>query len=295
MLVDAPTGTPGTSADFELVLPGIGITGPTGATGLDGITGPTGATGLDGVTGPTGATGLDGVTGPTGATGLDGITGLTGATGLDGVTGPTGPIGPTGVGLDGVTVFDPATAPALTAGELVSFDGSIYQVLVDAPTGTPGTSADFELILPSIGVTGPTGPAGPTGEGLTTTYAFGTNGGTTIAVVLGGTTVPVPDNQIVSGLTAEDDGFAVATAGTYSISYNVNLTAALLLGLRLTVNGVPLDSSEVSPGVTVTNISGNVITTLAAGDVVEIELFGLLGAAVLVAGQGAALSIIRIA
>ena len=184
---------------------------------------------------------------------------------------------------------------------MVSFEGSVYRVLVDAPTGTPGESADFELVLPSLGVTGPagptgpTGPASPTGEALTSTYAFGTNGGSTIAVVLGGTTVPVPDNQLAAGITATGDGFTIDTAGTYSISYNVNLTAGLLLGLRLTVNGTPLASSEVSPGVAVTNIPGNVVADLAAGDIIELELFGLLGAAVLVDGQGAALRIVRIA
>ncbi|GAF24445.1 hypothetical protein JCM19047_4349 [Bacillus sp. JCM 19047] len=50
---------------------------------------------------------------------------------------------------------------------------------------------------------------------------------------MGGTTVPVPDNQIASGITAEDDGFTIVTAGTYSISYSVNLTAGLLLGYVL--------------------------------------------------------------
>ncbi|GAF15389.1 flagellar hook-length control protein FliK [Bacillus sp. JCM 19045] len=397
--MDAPIGTPGTSPEFQLIIGSgtgdTGISGPTGATGLPGPTGatglpgetgatglpgPTGATGLPGETGatglpgptgatglpgPTGATGLPGVTGPTGL-GLDGvtvfdpatapallagqlvsfegsiyrvlvdaptgtpgaspdfelvaagigITGPTGATGLPGETGPTGAIGPTGatgVGLEGVTLFDPATAPTLVAGDLVTFEGSIYRVLVDAPTGTPGVSPDFELVAAGIGITGPTGatgvpgvtgatgatgatgPASPTGESLTSTYAFGTNGGSTIAVLLGGTTVPVPSNQLSSGITPAGDGFTINTAGTYSISYGVNLTAGLLLGLRLTVNGTPLTSSAVSPGVAVTNLSGNAVATLAAGDLVEVELFGLLGAAVLVAGQGAVLQIVRIA
>ena len=90
-----PTGTPGTSPDFNLVT----VTGPTGATGPTGSTGATGATGTEGATGPTGptgATGATGPTGPTGPTGAEGPTGPTGATGAEGATGPTGAEGATG-------------------------------------------------------------------------------------------------------------------------------------------------------------------------------------------------------
>ena len=132
--VAGPTGTPGTSPDYTL-LAGAGATGVTGATGVIGETGVTGATGITGITGATGVTGITGFTGETGSTGITGITGAT------------------GIGLSGVVPFDPAVAPTYPAGQVVTFNGSTYIANVAAPTGTPGTSADYTL-LAGAGATG---------------------------------------------------------------------------------------------------------------------------------------------
>ncbi|MBY0220762.1 hypothetical protein H7K30_29905, partial [Paenibacillus illinoisensis] len=140
--VASPTGTPGTSADYTL-LAGIGATG---------------------VTGVTGATGLTGITGTTGETGATGITGITGAT---------------GIGLSGVVPFDPAVAPTYPLGQVVTFNGSTYIADVAAPTGTPGTSADYTLLASAgaTGVTGVTGETGATGiTGITGATGIGLNG-----------------------------------------------------------------------------------------------------------------------
>ncbi|WP_054711523.1 hypothetical protein [Bacillus sp. JCM 19041] len=107
---------------------------------------------------------------------------------------------------------------------------------MDAPTGTPGASADFELMLAGI--------TGPTGASLTSTNAFCINGGTTIAVLLVNDSASTSEPSGV-GITPTASGFTINTAGTYSISYGVNLTAVLLLGLQLTVNGTPLTASQV--------------------------------------------------
>lgn len=94
----------------SICIANVGVTGPTGSTGLQGITGPTGITGTTGVTGATGATGAiggtgtAGATGITGATGSQGIQGITGATGIQGATGTTGQTGATGLqGITGAT------------------------------------------------------------------------------------------------------------------------------------------------------------------------------------------------
>ncbi|MFP3888652.1 hypothetical protein U8V97_24815, partial [Priestia filamentosa] len=71
-----------------------------------------------------------------------GATGITGPTGLAGSTGVTGP---TGIGLDGVVPFDPAAAPFYPAGQLVTYNGSLYIADVAGPTGTPDTSPDYTL------------------------------------------------------------------------------------------------------------------------------------------------------
>jgi hypothetical protein len=107
-------------------------------------------------------------------------------------------------------------------------------------------------------------------------FAANTTGGV-ILVVLAGTLVPLPSAQnIGTGITinAANDTFTIAQAGRYYLTYQVNLTATLLLGSRLLIN---------------------VILTIAAGTTVSLQLFGLLGAATLLGGSaGAAVTIIRL-
>ncbi|MCY9164582.1 BclA C-terminal domain-containing protein [Bacillus atrophaeus] len=260
----SPSGTPGTSADYTL-LAAAGTNGATGSTGPAGTTGDTGGTGVTGVTGPTGITGVTGVTGPTGTTGVTGITGPTGLTGATGVTGVTGATGVTGVtGPTGVT-----GATGITG-----------------PTGFTGA-------------TGMTGPTGITGTGVTATSGFASNTtGGLIAVVAGGTTIPLPSDQNLSAditVNGANTVFTVGPAGRYYISYQINLTAGLLVSSRILINGSAFTSSIISPAVSLSNFNNSFITTLAAGSTIQLQLFGLLGAATLLGGSaGAALSIIRL-
>ncbi|MEQ3591696.1 hypothetical protein ABM560_08015 [Bacillus albus] len=224
--------------------------------------GPTGPTGATGATGPTGSTGITGATGPTGATGITGATGVTGPTGATGITGATGPTGATG-----------ATGPTGATG-------------VTGPTG-------------ATGATGSTGPTGITGTSITATYAFANNtSGTAISVLLGGTNVPLPNNQNIgpgSTVSGGNTVFTVANAGNYYISYSINITASLLVSSRITINGAPLAGTINSPALATTSFSATIITTLAAGDAISLQLFGLLAVATLsTTTPGAVLTIIRL-
>ncbi|MFC4403885.1 BclA C-terminal domain-containing protein [Gracilibacillus xinjiangensis] len=204
--------------------------------------------------GPPGPPGVEGPPGPPGPTGANGPAGPAGPTGPAGAEGPPGPAGPIGP---------------------------------EGPAGPAGAT----------GPAGPPGPEGPAGPVITETSGFAANSsGTLISVVLGGSTIPLPDDQNLSGITvnAADTVFTVPAEGRYLIMYNINLTAALLVGSRIVVNGVPLESSVRNPVLSVSNLSANVITNLAAGDTISLQLFGLLGAATLQGGQGAALTIIRL-
>ncbi|AHZ15276.1 BclA C-terminal domain-containing protein [Bacillus velezensis] len=286
------------------------LAGPTGATGPTGAIGPAGATGPTGPTGPTGVTGagLQGIvafnplsaptyttgqvvlyngssyvanvnspvgtpgasadytllaaagsTGTTGGTGPTGITGATGGTGPTGITGATGGTGPTGItGATGGT----------------------------GPTGITG-------------VTGGTGPTGITGTSLTATSGYASNtGGGVVAVIAGGTTIPLPNEQNLSAdITANvaNTIFTVAPAGRYYISYHINLTAGLLVSSRILINGTPPASSIIAPVASLANFNNSFIVTLPAGSTIQLQLFGLLGAATLLGGSaGAALNIIRL-
>ena len=90
--------------------------------------------------------------------------------GPTGPRGPQGARGPAGAGLDSVQNYDPSAV--YFAGDLVYYNGQVFQVNVDNPTGVPGVSPDFNLVTVTgptgptgaPGAIGPTGPAGATGE-----------------------------------------------------------------------------------------------------------------------------------
>ncbi|QPV78877.1 BclA C-terminal domain-containing protein [Bacillus velezensis] len=241
---------------------------------------------------------------------------LAGPTGATGPTGPAGAIGPTGVtgaGLQGIVAFNPLIAPTYTTGQVVLYNGSSYVANVNSPAGTPGASADYTLLAAagitgatggtgptgSTGVTGGTGPTGSTGTSLTATSGYASNtGGGVVAVIVGGTTISLPNEQNLSAditPNAANTIFTVAPAGRYYISYHINLTAGLLVSSRILINGTPPASSIIAPVASLANFNNSFIVTLPAGSTIQLQLFGLLGAATLLGGSvGAALNIIRL-
>lgn len=243
--------------------------------------------------------GLTGATGPTGPAG--GPAGPTGAIGPAGATGPTGPTGVTGAGLQGIVAFNPLIAPTYTTGQVVLYNGSSYVANVNSPAGTPGASADYTLLAAAgiTGATGGTGPTGITGTSLTATSGYASNtGGGVVAVIAGGTTISLPNEQNLSAditANAANTIFTVAPAGRYYISYQINLTAGLLVSSRILINGTPPASSIIAPVASLANFNNSFIVTLPAGSTIQLQLFGLLGAATLLGGSvGAALNIIRL-
>ena len=73
-----------------------------------------------------------------------------------------------------------------------------------------------------------------------------------------------------------------------------NITLALLLSSRVTLNGSTLAGSVFSPIASVTGFTATTITTLDAGDELSLQLFGVIGTAVLQGGAGATLTVIRL-
>ncbi|WP_326981495.1 BclA C-terminal domain-containing protein [Bacillus velezensis] len=316
--VNSPAGTPGASADYTLlaaagITGATGGTGPTGFTGATGVSGPTGITGATGGTGPTGSTGATGGTGPTGFTGATGVSGPTGFTGATGGTGPTGSTGATGeIGPTGFTGATGGTGPTGSTGATgvtgpTGFTGATGGT---GPTGSTGATGDTGPTgsTGATGVTGPTGstgaigetgPTGSTGTSLTATSGYASNtGGGVVAVIVGGTTISLPNEQNLSAditVNAANTVFTVAPAGRYYISYHINLTAGLLVSSRILINGTPPASSIIAPVASLANFNNSFIVTLPAGSTIQLQLFGLLGAATLLGGSvGAALNIIRL-
>lgn len=251
--------------------------------------------------------------GPTGATGPTGPTGAVGPAGATGPTGAIGPTGATGAGLQGIVAFNPLIAPTYTTGQVVLYNGSSYVANVNSPAGTPGASADYTLLAAAgitgatgdigptgiTGAAGGTGPTGSTGTSLTATSGYASNtGGGVVAVIVGGTTISLPNEQNLSAditANAANTIFTVAPAGRYYISYHINLTAGLLVSSRILINGTPSASSIIAPVASLANFNNSFIVTLPAGSTIQLQLFGLLGAATLLGGStGAALNIIRL-
>ncbi|MGE1210046.1 BclA C-terminal domain-containing protein, partial [Bacillus pumilus] len=197
----------------------------------------------------------------TGATGSTGITGATGATGSTGITGATGATGSTGI------------------------------------TGATGPTG-------ATGITGPTGVTGVTGAtgtgGFTDTALYAANSsGPTIVTVAGGTNIPLPNFQNITGFTANGTStvFTVPQTGKYYITYQVNTTTALLINTRLLLNGTTTISGSVqSPVISTSFINNTVIVNLTAGNTISLQFFGAVVTAILVGGgaTGASLTIIRL-
>ncbi|PAD19891.1 collagen-like triple helix repeat-containing protein [Terribacillus saccharophilus] len=184
------------------------------------------------------------------------MTGTTGATGEPGITGTTGATGEPGI------------------------------------TGITGATGE-------TGITGTTGLTGATGEVVTASSMYAANTiGSTILVLLGGTNIPLPSAQNLDGFTynAGAATFTVPVTGRYYIAYQINTTAALLISSRVVVNGAQVAGTVIAPAVSISNYQGNVIVNLTAGNTVAVQLFGLVGTAILNGGgsTGASLTIIRL-
>ena len=279
--------------------------GPTGPRGCPGPMGPRGCPGEPGARGPqgprgaTGARGPQGIPGATGPQGPQGIQGLRGATGATGATGRT----PT-VTVAGTITGEPGTPAAVYENVTPSGVELLFTIPAGAtgptgPTGATGAAGTAGATGPTgaTGATGATGPTGATGTSVTANSMNATNStGDTITVILGGTAVPLPDFQVLDGFTttAQNTTFTVPATGTYMVSYRVSTTAALLLSTRVLRNGTPLGGSTFTPALSVSSFAATTFAALTAGDTLTLQLFGLVGAAVLQSGNGATLTVIRL-
>ena len=160
----------------------------------------------------------------------------------------------------------------------------------NGPTGATGPT----------GVTGLTGATGPTGTSVTANSMYTSNTiGSTILVLLGGTSVPLPNNQNLDGFSVNGANtiFTVPVTGRYYLTYQISTTVSLLAGSRLILNGTtPIPGSIVSPAVAASSFNNDLIVSLTAGNTISLQFFGLLATVILVGGgsTGAALTIIRL-
>lgn len=209
---------------------------------------------------------LFGATGATGPTGADGS--ATGATGAAGPVGPQGPVGPPGL------------------------NGPI------GPTGATGTQG-------GAGGIGPGGPAGGTGAFAptpppTAVVGFGANttGASFVLLVGAVVDVPVPNAQVLSGVTVDGANvlFTVPNTALYRISYHLNTTLGILVGTRLLINGGVFTPASIPVSVGRARFEAEVEMQLTAGSTIKLQLVsGLIGTAVLLGGgAGASLMVLEL-
>ncbi len=257
-----PIGPRGPEGAASTVAGPIGPAGPAGAAStVAGPTGPAGPVGPAGaastVAGPIGPRGPAGaastVAGPTGPAGPAGAAST--------VAGPTGPAGPAGAAS---TVAGP-TGPAGPAGAASTVAG---------PTGPAGPAGAASTVAGPTGPTGPAGPAGATGAtgpaGGLSEYGYVYNLGAQVVPV--GAAVVFDTNGILTGGITHTAGLAPLTItdpGDYKVSFSISGVEPNQFTVFL--NGVPLTGATYGSGAGTQQNVGQVIVTLAMGDVVTIQ------------------------
>ena len=189
-------------------------------------------------------------------------TAVVGATGATGPAGPEGPPGPPG----------PAGTPGGTGAQ--------------GPPGPPGAQG-------VQGIQGLTGATGPAGSALLSYGGFVNDTGAVIAIVLGGTSIPLTQTA-ANGVSVSGTNVTVTDAGTYRVSYCIRTASATLASGRVTLNGSPLSGSSVAPWASTDVLCRSTIAAVPAGGQFQLQLFGLLGAVTLLSNGGAELTLERL-
>jgi uncharacterized protein (TIGR03437 family) len=244
---------------------GSGATGPTGPKGPTGATGPTGPAGANGTNGATGPLGPTGSIGPAGGAGPQGPQGFNGGQGAQGPAGPTGAPGLNGAGLTWQGAWSATGSYNISSG--VSYNGSSYVSTVNGNTGTPGVSANWNLLALSGG-TGPTGAAGATGAG--TTGATGAAGATGSAGSTGAT-----GSQGIQGVTGSTG--ATGSQGIQGVTGSTGGTG--LQGIQGVTGSTGATGSQGIQGVTgATGATGAASTAVGPTGPTGAGTTGLTGA-----------------
>lgn len=154
------------------------------------------------------------------------------------------------------------------------------------PPGPPGAQGPQ-------GIQGIQGLTGATGTVLLSYGGFVNDTGSILAVVLGGTSIPLTQTT-ASGASVSGTSVTVTNAGTYRVSYCVRTTAATLAASRLLLNGSQLTGSAIVPSSSESCYCRSTIAAITAGSTLQLQLYGLLGAVTLLSSGGAELTLERV-
>ncbi|HAU35493.1 MAG TPA: hypothetical protein DCW76_14645 [Lysinibacillus sp.] len=106
-------------------------------------------------------------------------------------------------------------------------------------------------------------------------------------MILSGTDIPLPNDQQLNNVNVNggSNTFTVQQSGTYELEYHVYLTTPLLVSSRIQLNGTQIPNSVVNPVVSTDYLTKKATVNLSAGDTLSLQLYNLLGAAILVPGD----------
>ena len=220
--------------------PGIqGIQGERGPRGDRGLLGEQGEPGPIGPIGPIGPQGERGIAGPPGPSGKEGVKGDKGDTGSMGTRGPVGPPGPKGdagpegpqgaqgpQGIPGKDGIGPTDMDAITKSlkdEYENFTQGIRQQVTRMATQAGGSGGSGEVLLRKLDDVDFVGTSNPT-DGQ--------------ALLFNATKGKFEANNIISGITIQEEGVNVATSVSQINFIGAQITASAS-GTEITINSNP--------------------------------------------------------
>lgn len=150
------------------------------------------------------------------------------------------------------------------------------------------------------GTQGPIGPPGPPGvSNVAINSGYGGNTGEQKLQLIGNETiVPVSDVPRLGTNVHYDDTdmtFTVDTAGVYVISYGVKFSTSYVLSSTILLGGteyIGLTDGASASNIAVSELSGEAQVELAAGEKIQLQLFGLTGFVNLRSGNAAFVNIV---
>ena len=220
--------------------PGIqGIQGERGPRGDRGLLGEQGEPGPIGPIGPIGPQGERGIPGPPGPSGKEGVKGDKGDTGSMGTRGPVGPPGPKGdagpegpqgaqgpqgiPGKDGIGPTDMESITKSLKDEYENFTQGIRQQVTRMATQAGGSGGSGEVLLRKLDDVDFVGTSNPT-DGQ--------------ALLFNATKGKFEANNIISGITIQEEGVNVATSVSQINFIGAQITASAS-GTEITINSNP--------------------------------------------------------
>jgi BclA C-terminal domain len=103
--------------------------------------------------------------------------------------------------------------------------------------------------------------------------SYSNDAGSIVAVVLGGTSIPLSSATASLNISYSGTTATIANAGVYRMSYCIRTTSSVSMSSRLRVNGAGVTSSAISPPQGSDKFCRATTLSLAAATTVDLQLY----------------------